>query len=108
MSSIGPTRTSRSQTKARGWWRDLFHDHPLLSQPAHPNHFSAFSLNNPKNRAKLYCKKCLAADVNALVMADEHAVQTGSRVTVRGTEELKAFRASLLHILTLNQSHRHA
>ena len=62
---------------SRGWWRDYFHDHPLLS--ARPKNDTAWSGSLPK----VYCKACFAHNLAEVRRRDELEVQSGLRVSVR-------------------------
>ncbi|KAH8978970.1 hypothetical protein EDB86DRAFT_2984329, partial [Lactarius hatsudake] len=60
----------------RSWARDFFKDHPKLAQKA----LEAYSgTRATHDKAKVYCKLCLAKHVNDILEQDARDVEAGTR-----------------------------
>ena len=67
----------------RKWYRDHFHDHPLLA--------SKNPVASVTGKPKLYCKECFSYHLTTLQANDQKEVDAGSRPYVRTFIELENY-----------------
>lgn len=72
-----------STTRARGWWRALFIDHPGVASRA-PESFAGAG-----DEHKVWCRKCFDARVSSEILNDEAGVTAGMRTSVRDQQTIE-------------------
>ncbi len=74
----------------RSWVRDFFKDHPKLAQKA----VEAYSgTRGTHDKAKVFCKLCLAHRINAILKQDAKEVEDGVRQVARTEDMIELERA---------------
>jgi hypothetical protein len=82
--------TGRPLPATRSWVRDFFKDHPKLAQKA-PEAYSG--TRGTHDKAKVFCKLCLANRVNTILEQDAKEVEAGARQVVRTSDMIELERA---------------
>jgi len=78
--------TSRPPASNRSWVRGFFKDHPKLAQKS----AEAFSgTRGTHDKAKVFCKLCLAHRVNAHLDQDAKEVEAGTRQVARTSDMIE-------------------
>ncbi len=73
--------------RKRGWWRDLFEDHPGLVAKT-PESFTNLALARP-DKQKVWCKQCFVRRVVREQARDEEELKAGQRVSIRDDSTIK-------------------
>ena len=72
-------------SRARGWWRALFVDHPGIASKS-PDGFAG-------DKHKVWCRKCFDARVSSEILRDRAEVTAGLRTSVRDQQTIENTRA---------------
>lgn len=78
---------SKNKEAPRSWWRKHFDDHPGVIAGAHYVESGTGRTKAPK----VYCKACLLADAQQIVMDDLHAIDQGQITAVRNEHEIALY-----------------
>ncbi|KAF8496685.1 ribonuclease H-like domain-containing protein [Russula emetica] len=68
-------------SRARGWWRALFVDHPGIASKS-PDGFAG-------DKHKVWCRKCFDARISSEIGKDEAEVAAGMRTSVRDRQSIE-------------------
>jgi hypothetical protein len=78
-----PRMSHQPPASNRSWVRNFFEDHPKLAQRSS----EAFSgTGSVQNKAKVFCKPCLAHRINQILCEDDLQVKDGIRQEIRPRE----------------------
>jgi hypothetical protein len=74
-----------TKSRARGWWREHFHNHPGLvaKEPL------AFVGTGNSAKAKVYCMKCFDRDIAFLQLKDQEDVTLGQIQIVQESTQIE-------------------
>ena len=73
-------------SRARGWWRSYFHDHPSFS-------VKAAESKDSSGKAKVWCMLCFEARVAREIVIDESMVIAGTREVARSRSAIEDMSA---------------
>ena len=77
----------------RSWWRKHFDDHPGIADETTDSY--VLSGTGKTKSYKVYCKACLAADVERMMIADMNAVDQGRLTSARTEHEINTYCESI-------------
>lgn len=69
-------------SRNRGWWRELFVDHPGIATK------SSDAYAGDKHR--VWCKKCFSSRISAEIAQDEREIAAGIRTSVRDQQTIES------------------
>lgn len=82
--------SKKRKLNTRSWWRELFVDHPGVDD-GDPDALVT-SNSGATTASKVYCKACLSADTDQVLMGDLNAVDQGRITVARSEDAIQQYR----------------